>query len=240
VPSATVPLARADGGAGAPTVERLLTAAERLIAEQGVDAVSVRAVNAAAGANVAAVHYHFGSKEALVDAVLERRMAELTRWRASRLDAIETDPRPTVRAVVEALVVPIADFGADPRGDGRTYVRFLAALDVAGDAWRLRMGEAFAPQYERVATALARAAPEIPTPVLEFRLGLAGTTILATLADPARAWRPWARAGRALDAEGLVAALVDHVTGSLAAPVDPRSNPRARPAPAVPRSGGSR
>jgi AcrR family transcriptional regulator len=180
-------------------------------------------VNAAAGANVAAVHYHFGSKEALVDAVLEHRMAELTRWRAARLDAIEADPRPAVRDVVEALVVPIADFAADPRAHGRTYVRFLAALDAAGDTWRVRMGEAFAPQYERVAAALARAAPEISPAVLEFRLGLAGTTILATLADPARASRPWSRGGRDLDADGLVAALVDHVTGSLAAPADPRT-----------------
>jgi AcrR family transcriptional regulator len=206
-------------------VERLLTAAEQLIAEHGVDAVSVRAVNAAAGANVAAVHYHFGSKEALVDAVLTRRMTALTEVRSRRLDAIDAGGRPTVREVVAALVWPLADFAADPAGAGRTYVRFLAALDAAGDAWRIRMGEAFAPQYERIGAALARALPDVPEPVREFRLGLAGTTILATLADPELASRPWTRAGVTTTTELVVAALVDHVAGALAAAVDPHTVP---------------
>jgi AcrR family transcriptional regulator len=209
--------------AAAPTVERLLAAAEALIAEHGVDAVSVRSVNAAAGANVAAVHYHFGSKEALVDAVLERRMTEHTAARAARLDMVDTDPRPSARAVVEALVVPLAAFATDTSGAGPTYVRFLAALDTAGEEWRVRMGAAFAPQYRRFTGALARALPDVPPPVRDFRLALASSTILATLADTERAARPWARAGISLAPDALVDALVDHVTGALTAPVDPRT-----------------
>ncbi len=50
-----------------PTRERLLTVAERLLLESGYDSVSVRAINAAAGANPAAVHYHFGSKRVLAE-----------------------------------------------------------------------------------------------------------------------------------------------------------------------------
>ena len=53
----------------------LLTTAERLFAERGVDAASLRAVMGAAGTNVAAVHYHFGSKDGLVRALIERRSA---------------------------------------------------------------------------------------------------------------------------------------------------------------------
>lgn len=60
-----------------PTRERLLTVAERLLLESGYDNVSVRAINAAAGANAAAVHYHFGSRDRLVAALLEERWLRL-------------------------------------------------------------------------------------------------------------------------------------------------------------------
>src|SRR5689334_19816156 len=55
---------------GEATRRRLIIAAEELFAELGVDAVSVRSINQAAGLGSASVHYHFGSKEALLDAVL--------------------------------------------------------------------------------------------------------------------------------------------------------------------------
>lgn len=69
----------------ATTRERLLTVAERLLLESGHDAVSVRAINSAAGMNPAAVHYHFGSKDALIAALLEARLAPV--WQR-RLDEI--------------------------------------------------------------------------------------------------------------------------------------------------------
>jgi AcrR family transcriptional regulator len=205
------------------TAGRLLEAAEELIAARGVDGVSVRAVNTAAGANVAAVHYHFGSKEALVDAVLTRRMGELTARRIALLDALVDEPRPGVRGVVAALVVPIAEFASEPRGRGRTYVRFLAALDAAGHAWRQRMGEAFAPQYEHVVRELERALPDVPPAVVSFRLGLVSTALLSTLADPDHAGRHWRAHGLDLSFDGVVEALIDHITGALAAPVSPRT-----------------
>ena len=100
----------------ATTAERLLDAAEVLFAERGIDAVSVRAVNAAAGANVAAVHYHFGSKDALLDAVLRRRMDALGERRRAMLASLpDCARRPTVPAVVEALVVPLAELQRRPR-----------------------------------------------------------------------------------------------------------------------------
>lgn len=203
------------------TVGRLLEAAEALIAARGVDGVSVRAVNTAAGANVAAVHYHFGSKEALVDAVLARRMGELTARRIALLDTLADEPRPAARGVVAALVVPIAEFASDPDGRGRTYVRFLAALDAAGPDWRRRVGDAFAPQYEHVLRALERALPDVPPAVVSFRLGLVSTALLTTLADPEHAARHWRAHGHDISFEGVVDALIDHTAGALAAPVSP-------------------
>src|SRR5205807_6548787 len=133
----------APGGAGAPprrgggvqgtrraddrasTRERLLEAGERLFAERGLDGVSVRMITAAAGANTAAIHYHFGSKEALVRAILERRAAELGARRAELLDRIERDHAPTLRDVVAALVIPPAELAADHEHGGEHYIGFL-------------------------------------------------------------------------------------------------------------------
>src|SRR5256885_15593991 len=116
-----------------PTDVRLLDAAERLIGERGVDAVSLRAINAAAESNVAAAHYHFGSKEALVRAVLERRMAVLAEERYARLADLEHEPVPSARAVAEVVVRPPFDLSCDDDGTG--YAGFLAALHRAEGAW---------------------------------------------------------------------------------------------------------
>jgi len=214
------------GTAGAQTSERLLDAAERLFAERGIDAVSVRAVNAAAGANVAAVHYHFGSKELLVTAVLRRRMDGLAQRRLAMLAALPADRPPDVRAVVEALVVPLAELSADPAGSGRAYARVLATLRGGGPESRAMLGAAFAPQFAPFDDALARALPELSERVRHFRLNLVGALVVQTLAD-----RETAAAGLGLapmdaplepdDHDPVVAALIDTVTGALAAPVGP-------------------
>lgn len=194
------------------TRDRLLDAAERLLAERGLAATSVRAVCAEAGANVAAVHYHFGSKDALADAVLERRMGELTTRRLAMLEPLESQARPPVRAVVEALVRPLADFTLDREGAGRSYVRFLAGLQATDE--RDRIAVAFAPQYERLAPILERSLPDVAPEIVAFRLDLVSAPLLATLADPDHALRHWQDDSSPLY-DHLVDALVDAVTGTL-------------------------
>ncbi|MFA5885240.1 MAG: TetR/AcrR family transcriptional regulator [Acidimicrobiia bacterium] len=212
------------------TSERLLDAAERLFAERGVDAVSVRAVNAAAGANVAAVHYHFGSKDALVEAVLRRRMDALGERRRAMLAALPADRPPAVRAVMEVLVLPLAELSADPDSPGRAYVRFLATLEGGGPDTQALLGRAFAPQFGPLDATLARALPDLPAPVRHLRLALVGSIVVKTLADPEL---PAATllADNPGDHAAVVAALLDAVTGALAAPVstNPRSGPPATP-----------
>ena len=77
-----------DGRAG--TRERILEAAESLFAERGFDSVSLRDITGAAGANVAAVNYHFGSKDNLIDAVIERHATPINQARIAHLDAAES------------------------------------------------------------------------------------------------------------------------------------------------------
>ncbi len=195
------------------TPSRLLDATERLIGEHGVNGVSVRAINAAADSNVAAAHYHFGSKEALVAAALERRMGPLAAHRLAMLDDLGTMRRPPVHRVVEALVLPLARF-CDTE-DGRYYIRFLATLDRSGEPWRGLLTDAFSPQWKRLEPVLAMALPDLSEEVRRFRFSVAASTLLDVLANP----------GRHLGGDqavplpaAIVPDLIELITGALTAP----------------------
>ncbi len=89
--------------------DALIRAAEQLFAERGSDAVSLREINAAAGAtNASAVQYHFGDRRGLVRAVLAKHEVEVDRRRHEMLDAYEQRTETDVRALAAALVEPLA------------------------------------------------------------------------------------------------------------------------------------
>src|SRR5437870_1032215 len=94
------------------TEQRILDAAERLFAQHGFAGTSLRAITAAAGVNLAAVHYHFGSKEALLRATLDRIVGPVNRERLAMLQraedaaAAEAAAAPSVDAVLEAFIAP--------------------------------------------------------------------------------------------------------------------------------------
>ena len=86
------------------TKERILDSAERLFAEQGFAGASMRAITTAAGANLAAVNYHFGSKESLIDAVFARRLQPINRERLEWLDRLESAGNPSLHAhIIRAM-----------------------------------------------------------------------------------------------------------------------------------------
>src|ERR1039457_6734609 len=94
------------------TKEKILDTAERLIGEQGYAATSLRQVIAEAGVNLAAVHYHFGSKEELLDAVVTRKVTPVNEARISRLDRVEAEAGSgplVVEKVLEAFLIPTAE-----------------------------------------------------------------------------------------------------------------------------------
>lgn len=162
------------------TRDRLLTAAEALLLGADYDAVSIRAINTAAGMNPAAVHYHFGSKEALVAALLERRLAPL--WQAE-LDRVAERRRqgwrPEPAELVDVVLRPFAELVAGPRG--RLYVRLLAKLllDRRPVAWTSTWF-----RLDPWAELLRAARPELPPAEARRRCLLAFDLILHSFAAP--------------------------------------------------------
>ena len=119
------------------TKERILGAAETLFARHGFAGASLRQVTAAANVNLAAVNYHFGSKDNLIEEVFRRRLDELN---ARRLDALERRAgRPTRRTledVLGAFIRPALELSLDTAG-GHAFMRVLARAYAEHDE-RLR------------------------------------------------------------------------------------------------------
>ena len=191
---------------------KLLDTAEGLFAEHGLAGVSLRAINAAAGLSPAALHYHFGSQQALVEALLERRMPALMGRRRELLDAIDDEARPVcARDVLDALIRPLAEFLAEGGDEARRYLRLIHRLQSDGDLDPAFVIARYPGGVDRLLPLLERALPAMPRAVLELRLGLAIHTMLRSLAhdtDPT---------GR--DLTGHVGALLDFLTGALEAPI---------------------
>ena len=145
------------------TKEQILDAAEQLIAEKGIDAVSLRAITTAADVNLAAVHYHFGSKEALVGKVFARRIEPINRERLRMLDEAigRAGDRPLpVEDVLEALIAPaIRVYASHERGAlfmrvcGRIYAEQAKFLEEV-------FQEQFRELVTRVTDAIVRALPD--------------------------------------------------------------------------------
>jgi len=108
--------------------EAMIDAAERLVAERGFAACSLREVQALAGQrNKSAAHYHFGSLAGLVEAIVEARMAPINAQRLAMIEALDAAGRgDDLRALVEAMVDPLADNTLGRPGSA--YARFLAQV----------------------------------------------------------------------------------------------------------------
>ncbi|WP_310618378.1 TetR/AcrR family transcriptional regulator [Flexibacterium corallicola] len=112
---------------------RLLDSAESLLAENGLGSTSVRMITEMAGANVAAVNYHFGSKEDLVRAVILRRLSEIDDMRMQRLDALEVGGRsPSIEEITRAFIEPLIVHGIS-RETGKMVPFIVLVRQVMSD-----------------------------------------------------------------------------------------------------------
>jgi AcrR family transcriptional regulator len=212
----------------ADTKTTILDAAEHLFAEHGYAATSLRQLTAAARVNLAAVHYHFGSKEELVVQVLSRRLGPINAERRARLDALRRAP--TVEAIVRAFVEPPLRAAADERlGPRRSFCRLFGRVMVEQPPFlRAFLAAQFRDLATRFEAALrqAGAAPDAATRWwrLHFLVGAMAHTLqnsraLAHLTDGLC---------RDDDIDAVVDQLVDFAVGGFAARRRPRARPKVR------------
>lgn len=142
------------------TKERILDAAEQLFADNGFASTSLRNITAEAGVNLAAVHYYFGSKEALIADVFSRRVAPINRERLEQLDRLESGTEsPTVEQIVEAFVEPPIRMAHGWRS-GATVTRMLGHAMSQPDVREVFV-EQFRDTFERFAAALDKTLPQL-------------------------------------------------------------------------------
>jgi AcrR family transcriptional regulator len=150
------------------TKEKLLDTAERLIGEQGYAATSLRQIIAEAGVNLAAVHYHFGSKEELLDAVVTRKVTPVNEARIARLDRVEAKAGsgpPVVEKVLESFLIPTAEAASRDPG----FVRLMGQMLAEGMMPQI-VEKHFRPTSMRFVSALRRALPVLPEEELLWRV----------------------------------------------------------------------
>jgi len=149
------------------TKQRILDTAERLFAEQGYDATSLRHIIAEAGVNLAAVHYHFGGKDEVLAQVVLRKVGPVNEARLARLDEAERDfgGKPPVEAILRAFLMPTAE-AADKSPE---FVKLMGRVVAEGLIENLALTH-FQPMTDRFIGALARSLPELSRNELGWRI----------------------------------------------------------------------
>jgi AcrR family transcriptional regulator len=168
------------------TRTRILDTAEELFMQHGFEATSMRQLTAKAGANLAAVNYHFGSKDALIEAVFRRRLDAMNAARIAELDRLEKDAggrAPTPRQIIGAFVGVSLRMIEDARSGGRNFIRLLGRTYTDPQKpIRALIGQLYAPAMERFKAAFERALPQMPRDELIWRMHFMFGTLAYTLA----------------------------------------------------------
>lgn len=169
--------------------------------------------------NNSALHYHFGSKEVLLDAIIRYRMREVDALRNDYLDGCEVQGRTDLHAAVEALVRPLAHGLVSPRPDNY-YNRFLAAAQIHPDIDLMAHASQEAQRgFRRIYAKLERTLAQLPPAVLRQRYLTSIALITFSLADFERIKARKARESRGFDMSRAIENLIDMIAGALAAPV---------------------
>lgn len=224
----TRPQRAASAGAGdrasPATKDRILDAAEALFMEQGFSATSLRTITARAQVNLAAVNYHFGSKEELVKAVFSRRLGPLNRERIAALDELErtagAEP-PAPERILEAFLCASLRLSRDPIRGGAVFLRLLGqAFTEPAEYMRNFLPEQYAEVVRRYKAAFARALPQVPEDELVWRLHFLFGAIAYSMAgnDALRLICNYSLEGSD-DPEAIIRHLVPFALGGLAAPL---------------------
>lgn len=202
------------------TKTRILDAAERFFAHRGIEATSLRMITSEAGVNLAAVNYHFQSKEALMHAVIARRLDPINQKRLAMLDSCEAEagggPLP-LEQVLDALLRPILEMLSGPAQEFAPMMSRV--LTESSDLTEKVFQKHLAHVSARFFPALERAIPHLPRTELLWRMQFMMGAVAHTVGG-ARVLRVLS-GGRCdpSDVEGTIQRLESFLLAGLQAPV---------------------
>jgi len=203
------------------TRERLLLAAEKLYAEEGIGAVSMRRINTAANQkNVSALHYHFGTREAIMEAIFDYRMSQAGARRTELLEELfDAGLESDLRALVHVAIWPLAE-QLMAASQPNYFVRFLAQSHRLPqfDNW-LEVRHRNRQSIVRVYVLIMRAITGMPRSIIHTRAVMALRHAIYTLADLDRLIEERHSAKRDEMVEFYANDLIDIVTAELSAPM---------------------
>ena len=172
------------------TKDRILNAAEGLFARQGFAGTSLREVTSHADVNIAAVNYHFGSKENLINEVFRRRMDEMSDARISLLEQAVAKNPGAIEPILRAFVAPALAVSQD-RGGGVAFIRVIArAYAEKNDGLRAFLSARYGHVLRDFAKALATCLPELSKEQLYWRLDFVAGALTYAMADFGAIKRP--------------------------------------------------
>lgn len=156
------------------TAIRILDVAERLFVEHGFEATSLRMITQQAAVNLAAVNYHFGSKDALFESVFSRRLVPWVTACLEELDALDAKGEaPTAEQVVMTYVRPALALSKDPSRGGAMFVRLFSRVLVENHR---QLRETISQQHsefvKRYSATFGRALPHLSSEEVMWRMHL--------------------------------------------------------------------
>jgi len=157
------------------TKTRILDTAEKLFAGKGFHGTSLRDITKDAGVNLAAVNYHYGSKDALFEEVFRRRFLPINRIRRDELEKIRENARrenlrPATREVLQAFIAPVLRFRETEPGAAAFIALVGRTISEPDDRLREILMGYFRPNFFLCFAILCEALPDIPKDVLFWRL----------------------------------------------------------------------
>lgn len=201
-----------------PAKDRLLDAAERLFAQRGYHGVSIRDITEAAGADVALVNYHFGTKRALLTRVFERRAEILNRERMERLAAVRpgADGALDLEAVVNAFMEPLILRSARGGRGWKSYFALIAQVNNSPELSVL-MTRHFDPVVHKFIEVLTAALPGADLRDVYWGYHFLTGALTLTFAETGRLDKLSARLCRSSDLESVNARFAPFMAAGFAA-----------------------
>ncbi|WP_137939259.1 TetR/AcrR family transcriptional regulator [Chitinivorax sp. B] len=205
------------------TATRILDAAEVLFVEHGFEATSLRMITQRAEVNLAAVNYHFGSKEVLFQGVISRRLAPYNQECLQELEYAQThagDGGLDVQGIVSAFLQPALRMAKDPARGGLMFIRLMSRVfSEPHQALREMLPRHYHAVLEAYSAALKRALPHLNTEEVLWRLHFAlGTVFYAFAGNDVVKLFMKSHVPGSRDPQQVVNYLVPYVVAGLTAP----------------------